>query len=701
MIQGPAETSPAYTDESGASAARRRSETPAPSGDTVIVFDESVSEAALERALRRQSGSKIALFPLTSQWRVIQMADCLCRRQVGNPGDVTMLDAAAFIDEEVDAIRRRVAKWSADLGRATIGGRRLCEWLFLGKEGVSTWWFSGLAEKNTMKTNTFFQMAQLHGFEAAVRSGCYRQCIVAHGNIRLRRGFSRVAKRCGVAVLSIRGNRRIPGSGNLKSIWTIGKSLVRAVSASGWVGALAAGAGVLARSCWRSHLARAAVRRVETETVEHDSILLVTYFPNVERPAADQGVFRNRMTGSLQDALPGGKTTWICLYIPYEDISYKDAVQLAAVFRCNGLSIHMLEEFTTVAGIARVMYYWLRNSFVYLSLRSRLRQRVWQGISIPESASLLTVLLDDSFLGSTAISSLIFLEWFKQIFVRWHGAKYCLYWLEMCAWEKALNAAGERYGSATKRIGFQHTHVTRNHFNYIWDPSETDGEFPASTLPLPNIIACNGDIPLNYLRQWGVKHLRKVEAVRHLYLKTILEQESEETERAASGRVLLLAGSIIAEETSALLSFLHSAFPDGTDFHVWLKGHPACPVGPLLERLPGGLKGHHGWEIRDEPVAKLLPASRIVLVGGSSVAVDALAHKCAVVVPVLAECMFMTPLAGFEEYYFRCTGPGQFRAFVENLMAGNESPARHSAAPLVQQFWCLDESLTLWKKLLV
>jgi surface carbohydrate biosynthesis protein (TIGR04326 family) len=388
------------------------------------------------------------------------------------------------------------------------------------------------------------------------------------------------------------------------------------------------------------------------------------------------------------------------MYVPYDGLSYREAARLARGFAVAGERIHLLEEFLTWRGVLRAVRHAARQAWVYLKLRPHLEDgRLWHGFGIPEAAPFLSRLAEESFIGWTGMAALLFLECFNQAFRYWRAAENCIYYMEMHEWEKALNAARRRYAPKVRTIGFQHTHVTRNYFHYHSTADEVGNSAGETGIPMPHVCACNGDIPMAHFGNWRLGNLRRVEAIRHLHLKAVL-RESARAGGAGNGErsVVLLAGTIDPEETKGLVSFLLEAFPHGGGGRIWLKGHPSLPIGPVLEELGVDLQDQPGWEIREEPVSNLLAECRVVVVGASAVAIEALAYDCTVVVPVLADCMFMSPLAGFEQHCIKAFSPDDLR----HAVMADRDPARQGreSRSFVEKYWCLDESLRSWKELL-
>jgi len=267
---------------------------------------------------------------------------------------------------------------------------------------------------------------------------------------------------------------------------------------------------------------------------------------------------------------------------------------------------------------------------------------------------------------------------------------------QMHAWEKALNAAKGVAAGDVVVVGFQHTTLPKNVFHYFHDPGETTSAGAPSDLPLPDLLACNGDIPLGLMEKQRYPNLVKVEAVRQLYLSGRLGGARKEADLEPA---LLVAGSIDRDETRALVGLAATAL-DGAPprFKVWLKGHPALPMEEVCASL-GLDPGRLGFEIKDGPVDGLIEGATAVMAGASTVALEALALAREIIVPVLSDQMFMSPLAGFESLYHRVYSPEDLARALRNIF---DARHRRNLNPewFITRYWNLDPSLKGWGRVL-
>ena len=108
-----------------------------------------------------------------------------------------------------------------------------------------------------------------------------------------------------------------------------------------------------------------------------------------------------------------------------------------------------------------------------------------------------------------------------------------------------------------------------------------------------------------------------------------------------------------------------------------------------------------GWVIKDQPISRLLKQSRVVVAGVSSVALEALANRCTVLLPVLADYMFLSPLNGFTNLADKVYNPEQLRSSVlEALESRGQEQAANSGIDFINRYWLLDDSLKNWTNIL-
>lgn len=633
------------------------------------------------------SSDTIDLFPLTDNWRLIHSV----QGQLASTGShVNLLNASQLIAEEVADLRKKLIGWSANLGERCLGAQSLKEWFLLKDEKVTTWWFSLLSEKNPLKTDTFLRLAQVHAAKKQIHAKPYHFCYVALGTRNLTRIITSI---CRDATIPIKQLHQPAPRKSFKA-WLaaglethmLGDSLLRSLL---WA----------AQFALKSFKARQTMGRLVVDRQKPTSLLFVSYFPAFDREEAKGGIFKNRYALPLQDFLTEKRAAanWLFVTVPLEGFRYQDALKYGKSFAEHGEAVFFLEEFLSLGDLGRCLAVWTMQVFKCVFLSAQMpREFLTKGLTSVECERLLKKLWYLSFVGYPGISGIIFFQAYKNAFKYFARNALCIYYLEMQAWEKALNAA-HRDHPEIKTIGFQHSAFSMNHFSYFYTPTEIQRKGNRLDLPLPDILGCNGDIPYTTFIEQGYSNVRRLEAIRHLYLETILNGQKPVKQQPP---VVLLVGGYDKEEAKSLFLLLNEALPDPEGFEVWIKYHPSSPLGAILKEV--GMEGKQfKYQFRKEAMNELLPLVTTVIAGASSVAIDALAFGCHVILPTFTNSLFMNPLGYVPECYEKVYGPSELAQAVQRTLVQdiNEDIFK-KGLNTVQSFWDIDDSLPHWNRVL-
>lgn len=656
----------------------------------LIIFDDGIDVNSLHKELSKLSPKNINLYPLTSNWRLIFDIKNATKKIFGDDIEIKLMESAELIDKEVDVIRGKVPKWSADFGNNKIAGKSIKEWFLLPKDDVSTWWFSLLSEKNSFKTDAFLRLAQLQAVDKIISSDSFDLCFASVDDRVFLLSVEKLCKRHLLNTLRLSSlkikrpfkeklksyfNKQNTFSFTLKALVHFFLRILKAI---------------------RSKLVMGPIKN--RASINNNSVLFVSYFPAVDRKAAKNGILKNKYALPLQEKLPkmNKNIIWIWMYAFIDGHSFGDALKLAKIFKRNGEANFLLDEFMSFKISLRILSLWIRQSLNFFKLKKLIPAQVfYENISIPEGAVFIKNLMARSFIGWIGMAGILFFCLFKEVFSHFSCPSHCIYYLEMQAWEMALNSAKKINALQVKSIGFQHVAIFRN-LSYFHHPSEIVQDEKSISLPLPDILACNGDFPLQLMSKCKYPNLKKAEAIRYLYLKDYLGHSDPSMKQ----NIVLVAGSTDIQETRALISLFHAAFPKTRGFEVWLKGHPALPFEKILKELKIDSQ-NCGYMIKHDPVVKLLEPVKILIVGSSTVSMEGLARCCEVITPIFSNKMFMSPLKGFEEFYIKVYNPQELRTAIEQSLKHNEKKRNFSEAKkFISQYWCLDPSLKRWEELL-
>lgn len=600
---------------------------------------------------------------------------------------ISLVDTVDAVHGEIDYIRDRVCKWSAKVGDFRINGKRIKEWFVLPGQNISTWWFGLISEKNTAKTDAFLLIAQLRAIKRELGSNNYDVVVISVENeylIHSLKDFAR-SKDFFLKILKVNQNKSFKEA--LKNS-VILNPVFEIVSASM----------VLLKTTFQSILVKSLLGPLKKRMPDKKSMMFVNYFPAVDEKSAGLGEFRNKYAMPVQDKCMeiGLPIFWVMMYVPIYGYNYKDAVNLASLFVKNGEKMVFIEEFLDLKTIFRCFFLWIGQIFQSFYILKRAKESLFSDPFIKESRFIIDVLWHRSFCGSTSMEGILYYYIFRNLFERINKICGCLYYCEMHAWEKALNAAKRDLVQDFKTIGYQHAILPMNLFSYFYDKTETELHRMASDMPLPDILAASGELTYSLLLQSGYPGLIKLEAVRYIYLNDILRKNQT---RKSDRNCLLVTGSISKKESIALLTLVYEAFKNEDEIEILLKGHPAMPFENLINDMKIQIE-KTGLRIVKEELPYLLKSSAIVIVPSSSVALEALAYGCEVIVPFSPDMIQMNPLADFNFCYHKITSYEDLKRVVKNIKNEKLLNDPNLTADFINKYWDLNPSLPGWLDLL-
>lgn len=462
---------------------------------------------------------------------------------------------------------------------------------------------------------------------------------------------------------------------------------------------------------------------------------IVTYFPNVDMHAAEEGRFRSRYWEDLHDALNecarreyprgGHFVRWLFIRFPSPQLDFVQCRELRDLFRKtgkDGRSFHYLEEFLDTSDLWAACRRWLRLAVASLRLQRQAaaachftgsRFNFWRYVKKDWA---------ESFRGWRCLERCLHQRAFLR-YARWCGPqRWTLFPLENCPWERMLTTAMRSQGAARPApdedqtvpgqdagtrapglvIGAQHSSIRPTDFRYFDDPRTFAA--PDCAVFQPDAIEGNGR---SACRQWldaGMprERLGEVEALRYLYLAEGARRPAATgaPEAAPSGpgapaahaseRRLLLLTSFFRDETEAHLRLFARCFHQGllAGWDITIKPHPYLQVAGIVRELLGA--DAERVSISDAPLALALAPGVTVWTSNSTTAALEAALKG---LPL----MVMVPKGDFDLCPIQDV-PGLART------ATPDDVRRHLAAPVVpllpEEYLDLEPGLPRWRKLL-
>ena len=631
---------------------------------------------------------EVDVFPLSGDFDLVGRVTGAIESPPGCPPQ--LLDSATAINEEVELLKTKIARWSADVGKAGFWGRAIKSWFLLPGEGVSSWWFSLISEKNTFKTDAFFNLARVAAITRLLKTGRYRKLVIALGDSVLDRSVQLAASGVGLESVSI----------GTRPQYVSRKDYVRSMLGKlGLIGDTLAAIFIFLRFVAQSFRARRSLGGLYRRWPLKDSVLMVAYYPGVDPKAAEQGIFKSKYYPSLQDQMDtwGLKKVWLLLYLNMAGEPFNRSLDVVRRFNNHGERVFLLTEFLGVKEFIKCLAYWCRQAalapLLYVQVRNVLAQTTAGAAGLP----LLKRLWFQSFVGGTGMEGICFQQAFTAAFQSLPDMKDVIYCMEMHAWEKGLIAAARHRTPTPRTIGFQHVAISTNYFHFLYDSSETADEQRSAQMPLPDVMALSGQATAELLAESHFPNVVLVESLRYLYVNNLIAQDRPENDNSP---VLLVAGSISKTETRTLTHMVCAAFPKPDNLRVWFKGHPACPFEDIFKEMAID-PAKFGYEIKGGNIADALASARAVFVPTSTVSIEALVFGCQVLIPMVSDSMLMNPLADFPDFYKAITSPEDLTEAVREFSTPEDSRELDKKRAFVKTYWLTDPNLPRWKTLLV
>ncbi len=302
--------------------------------------------------------------------------------------------------------------------------------------------------------------------------------------------------------------------------------------------------------------------------------------------------------------------------------------------------------------------------------------------------------LDGSFYGDYSLNGIMQYHIFRNMFRRLSGFSRGIYICEMMIWEAALIAAKRAKNAGYPFIGYQEFAFSRYYFQMFHSKEELKDKNTSDGIPLPEKIGCCGAVPQAMLGEY-YDNVENLENLRFQYLETALRKDGNEDGKKREGKfILLICTNIDLNESRAITGLVKAAYPRGSgDLEIWFKGHPNLKIQKIFDSLD--MRGD--YKIKEGPVQDFLPSADAVLVGASSVALEALAYGRDILVYLNPQSLPFSPLTGFEEYYRKVYDPDSLKRAVEGLRNGQGAADPEKKREFARKYWNVNTGLDAWK----
>ena len=642
----------------------------------LLIFDSSI---AFER-LRFQglsSDSTVYLFSLTSLSHTV---DKLKSTLSDRGFKIEEIDTVSLLNKKTDEIKAKYINFIAELPeKVTVNGENLRNW-FAIDETTSLWWLSLVAEKNTVKSDSFQNLVQLDSIISVIKEQMVKGILFGCGSKKLKTATGDYSKECSIEFRCLptkemrsRKERMMA----LQKLFYLKHFLLLLFFAISRF-----------RKGQRIRKKLGKIRRKQ----ENKKFMIVTYYPNIDMSSAQQGVFKNQFYPYLQKNLEseGDSLVWVLLSVDNNAISFDESLKFAEQFIMKGYRLFFYEEFDSyyiqIKTLFRIFLIGLKFLKSEKNIRGKYKFRDYSFYSIFRDEWY------SSFTGFVGYEGLLYYSLFKAMLKELDVEK-CLYYCEQHAWEKALICARNSVNSRIKLYGYQHSTVPPMLLNYFNDPREISRIGRDYAMPTPNWLLCNGNRTTNQMINcgWPEDRVKIVEAIRLDHLKKVIEESFTNKKD-----IILYVSSINRVECGAILNVINEAFYDEKEINmgeIWVRFHPFLNIKRTLEQAK--LKENAlSFKIKREKLEDLLPEVKVVIVGETSAALEALAFGAKVIIINVPELIDMSPLREVNsDLIERVSSVEELRIKANEFIKEEYDPDKHTleAKNIISDFFCFSE----------
>ena len=618
---------------------------------SLLVFNDKIPLGHL--SFLRSLAPNWILFPITANEEVVESM-----KRGFEEADMcvdAILPVATMLQQTASDIKDRYVDYVESLtDRSIVGSSSIKDYFAHPFEDFSLWWLSGVFEKSNYKTETLHRLVKLTTILNICRDFKVRSVAYSVPDRFLFEDIARNQKQFGLSVHLIGRFARL---GLLREILgQIGRTLISCVSYT--------------KKWARVYVFRTKIRRFRSSR-RSAPLMAVTYFPLIDKNALSNGIFVNRYFEPLQSAFGNrekSSISWLAMPVPIDGFSWMDALKLAEQFIKKGYGFYLVEEWLRFSGICKAVAIYLYLLLRFLRVSKKIREYCIFGNSEVKTWSTFRCAWLSSYLGPDSLRELINYSMFRACFKELHGCKKLIYLCENQSWEKAMCLAARDL--PVVKIGIQHTSTPIFAPRLFFYSSAKQPQ-----LPMPDYLACAGRIPAALHERFGFPAHKIVEwgALRYQHLGRCLARQVSWEERE---EFVVVAGSILYQETRELLEWTALAIGQNKDIGVVLKAHPAQPYEPILNEFP---EVCDKFEISHKPIDELLSKAKGLIVSSSTCAIEGIALGCPVIVPHLFSLVDMNPLRDVSKLPEYVSSVTELRNKLRQIFSSSVSPLNPEA----------------------
>jgi len=559
-----------------------------------------------------------------------------------------------------------------DLGEAQVDDKRVVDHLEI-RPGFSYWWMTPLAMMcNYSKSSQIDNSIKLMAFNKWLQGKSYDRISLVSSNAELAEAFHLLSKKKNILFNWL----KIPVMNPLQKRWwqRVYKHLPYMLQVVIWLGRYLVNQWPFRNNGggeWSNSKAR---------------VTFVSYLFNKTPDSVENGVFKSDYWGTLPKLLNKNQIASNWLHIPVGDNTVTSKlVTKRTINKFNqsskGKQIHLtLDSFVSIRLLLQVF----RDCCTVYMKKEKIGSVLKR-----ESGYLWPLLKADfrnCFSDKIAIINLLHFSLMEKAMAILPNQKIGCYLQENQEWEFGFINAWQTSGHGKKLIGVPHSTVRYWDFRYFYD-SRSYERNNRCELPLPNIVAVNGNVAKNMFLDGGYPedHLVEVEALRYLHMLNGKNKKTFDDSKT----IVLILGDYLNQNTVQQMALLQETAPlIDNQIQYIVKPHPNCPI---YESDYPGLQ----MEISNEPIFSLIDVCTLAFTSSTtSASVDAYCAGKPVIIFLDHVSLNQSPLRGVEGISY-VSSPEELAAIL------NRIDQMKTIQISRKDFFYLDSELPRWTELLV
>jgi|LWDU01.1.fsa_nt_gi surface carbohydrate biosynthesis protein (TIGR04326 family) len=579
------------------------------------------------------------------------------------------------IEDNSDQFKKWYLDWVCQLGQTNIKGKSVIDQLLI-REDFSLWWMSLTVEKSKWKSPQLYQVFQLLALESILKDIDNIDIIdIAVNDANVFKSVKGWCSKHSISCKKITTQNSVTSPISFKKIFQTLPHILKAI-------------------VWLIYysISRWPKKNLNIESrfsSEKDELCIISYFFNLDEESINHGTFYTRYWTKLHPLLAKNKKkiNWVHLFVRSDycpTLSKAELLTNNLNSNPNNTESHLLVDQNLCF---RVVVKTLKDYFKIIYASTNLNT-VKKYFNVQDSnMNFWHIISNDwkcSLFGKTAISNCLYLNIFEEIFKGIPQQHQGLYLLENQPWERAMLYAWKKNNHG-QVIGVPHTTVSYWDLRHFYSASEYS-ENSCSKMPLPDIVALNGDSAIKAYRDFGFPEdrVRKVEALRYLYLEDVQKVDKNNKSKGLKLLVLGDCDPTITRQQLVLLKDCLSLID--LDIEILVKPHPLSPIQksdyPELD-----------FEMTLLPLDKLTSKYNVAFTSNPTAAsVDVYLSQKKVLIMHDCGLFNMSPLRGFDGVEFIKTA----KEMAAHLSIFDGESGKLSD----QNFFYIDNKLPKWKALL-